>query len=190
MGDSIGHRIKSKRLELKLTQNQVAEKLFVTQQTVARWENGKHTLPVKAVQDLSELFDVPTAYFFGEDQVIMRRFNFFAFVGSVLVNFILFWLIAATLLTVLLALWAMLGAGLVAPIVVIWQFIIGVHIFSVGRLIISCCMLLVSLATMPIAWKIACYMGRILRAYYRYNVNSIVYEVVPKEVRHDHCEED
>ncbi|GAB1231070.1 helix-turn-helix transcriptional regulator [Lactiplantibacillus plantarum] len=43
MGDSIGQRIKAKRLELKLTQNQVAEKLFVTQQTVARWENGKHT---------------------------------------------------------------------------------------------------------------------------------------------------
>ncbi len=63
MGDSIGQRIKAKRLELKLTQNQVAEKLFVTQQTVARWENGKHTLPVKAVQDLSELFDVPTACF-------------------------------------------------------------------------------------------------------------------------------
>ncbi len=30
MGDSIGQRIKAKRLELKLTQNQVAEKLFVT----------------------------------------------------------------------------------------------------------------------------------------------------------------
>ena len=189
MEDSIGQRIKTKRLELKLTQNQVAEKLFVTQQTVARWESGKHMLPVKAVQDLSELFDVPTAYFFGEDQVIMRRFNFFAFVGSLLVNFILFWLIAIVLLTILLTLWGMLGAGLVAPFVIIWQFIVGIHHFNISRLLISCGMLGITIVVIPIVWKITCYMGRILRAYYRYNMNSIVYEVVPRGANDDYRKE-
>lgn len=124
--------------------------------------------------------------FFGEDQIIMRRFNFFAFVGSVFVNFILFWLIAIVLLTVLLTVWGMLGAGLAAPVVIIWQFITAAHIFDIGRLMISCGMLLMSLVVIPIAWKITCYIGCILKAYYRYNVNSIVYEVIPREANDDY----
>ncbi|MEN8551168.1 hypothetical protein [Lactiplantibacillus plantarum] len=116
----------------------------------------------------------------------MRRFNFFAFVGSVFVNFILFWLIAIVLLTVLLTVWGMLGAGLAAPVVIIWQFITAAHIFDIGRLMISCGMLLMSLVVIPIAWKITCYIGCILKAYYRYNVNSIVCEVIPREANDDY----
>lgn len=185
MEESIGQRIKRKRLELKLTQNQVAEKLFVTQQTVARWEKDQHVPPIKAVQDLSDLFDVPPSYFFGENQVIMRKFNFFAFVGSLVFNFIFLGIIAIVLVTILLTLWGMIGAGMIAPLVIIWQFIVGVHVFNIVRLLISCGMLFVAVIVIPIAWKVTSYIGRILRAYYRYNLNSIVYEVVPKEKHND-----
>lgn len=51
---------------------------------------------------------------------------------------------------------------------------------------ISCGMLLMSLVVIPIAWKITCYIGCILKAYYRYNVNSIVYEVIPREANDDY----
>lgn len=36
----IGERIKSHRTRLNLTQAQLGEKLFVTKQTVSKWENG------------------------------------------------------------------------------------------------------------------------------------------------------
>lgn len=65
MAETIGERIKAKREELNLTQSQVAEKLFVTQQTVARWEGNKHLPPITALQDLGKLFKVDTSYFFG-----------------------------------------------------------------------------------------------------------------------------
>ncbi|MDT0738470.1 helix-turn-helix transcriptional regulator [Staphylococcus haemolyticus] len=37
----IGSKIKTKRNELNLTQQDLAEKVFVTRQTISKWELGK-----------------------------------------------------------------------------------------------------------------------------------------------------
>ncbi|WP_261910945.1 helix-turn-helix domain-containing protein [Lentilactobacillus hilgardii] len=97
--ETIGKRIKKIRIKNQLTQNQLAEKLFVTQQTVARWENDKHQPPITAVQDLAKLFDVDVSYFFGEDLIIVRKFNFFALLGSLVFNFLFFWIVALVVIT-------------------------------------------------------------------------------------------
>lgn len=41
-----------------LTQDQLAEKLFVTRQAVSRWEAGETTPNVETLKELSRLFDV------------------------------------------------------------------------------------------------------------------------------------
>lgn len=38
---NIGQKLKESRLESKMTQEQVAEKLFVSRQTISNWENEK-----------------------------------------------------------------------------------------------------------------------------------------------------
>jgi len=54
---SIGNRITYLRKQSKLTQEELAEKLGVTAQTVSKWENG-HTLPETAsLPLLAKLFD-------------------------------------------------------------------------------------------------------------------------------------
>lgn len=180
MNKSIGQRIREKREEKKLTQTQVSEKLYVTQQTVARWESDKHTPPITAVQDLAKLFNVDTTYFFGEDRIIVHKFNFFAFIGSLIFNFLFFWIIAVALTSIQLAVWGTELACIIAPIVVIGQSIIGLISFSISKFIASLVMSLIAILLIPVLWKITKYMYRILRAYYRYNINSIVYEVTPR----------
>ncbi|CUS25395.1 Helix-turn-helix XRE-family transcriptional regulator [Paucilactobacillus oligofermentans DSM 15707 = LMG 22743] len=180
MNKSIGQRIREKREENNLTQNQVSEKLYITQQTVARWENDKHTPPIKAVQDLAKLFNVDTSYFFGEDRIIVHQFNFFAFIGSLILNCLFFWIIAVVLVSIQLAFWGTALACTVAPIVLIWQVAIGTVTFSISKFIASLIMTLVAVIIIPILWKITKYMCQILRTYYRYNINSIVYEVTPR----------
>ena len=180
MSESIGQRIRRKREEKQMTQNQVAERLYVTQQTVARWESDKHMPPIKAVQDLSQLFDVDAAYFFGEDRIIARKFNFFAFLGSLTFNFLFFWIIAVVLIAIQLGVWATAGTCLLAPGIVIWQAVAGIKAFTMVRLLTGIIMLAITVLVIPLLWKMTRYMGRILQAYYRYNVNSIVYEVIPK----------
>lgn len=180
MNKSIGQRIREKREENNLTQNQVSEKLYITQQTVARWENDKHTPPIKAVQDLAKLFNVDTSYFFGENRIVVHQFNFLAFIGSLILNFLFFWIIAVVLVSIQLAFWGTTLACTVAPIALIWQVTIGTVTFSISKVIASLVMALIAIILIPILWKITKYMCRILRAYYRYNINSIVYEITPR----------
>ena len=41
-----------------LTQDELAEKLFVTRQAVSRWESGETTPNIETLKALSKLFDV------------------------------------------------------------------------------------------------------------------------------------
>lgn len=54
----LGQRIKGYRSALGMTQEQLAEKLFVTRQTVSNWENDKSYPDIHSLVMLSELFSV------------------------------------------------------------------------------------------------------------------------------------
>ncbi|MGM9605674.1 MAG: helix-turn-helix domain-containing protein [Faecousia sp.] len=54
----IGKFICELRKEKGLTQQQLGEKLWVTNKTVSRWETGAYLPPVDALLSMSELFDV------------------------------------------------------------------------------------------------------------------------------------
>jgi len=180
MTNSIGDRIKHQREKLALTQSQVAERLYVTQQTVARWESDKHVPPVKAIQDLAEMFGVETSYFFGEDQIIARKFNALALIGSLVINGLFFVVAVVILVPLQLSLLGLTIAGLVAPFAVIWQWVQGIQPLTMSRLIASLVMMLVAGVAVPLIKQLIIYTGHLLKTYYRYNLNAIVYEVVPR----------
>ncbi|MFC6164926.1 helix-turn-helix transcriptional regulator [Lactiplantibacillus dongliensis] len=180
MADTIGKRIKQQREKLALTQKQVAERLYVTQQTIARWESDKHVPPVKAIQDLSDLFGVNAAFFFGEERLVAHKFNVLALIGSLIVNFLFFVVALVVLIPLQLGILGLAVSGLIAPIVVLWQSIQQVEPFTISRLLASLVMLTVALVALPIIKQLIIYAGHLLRTYYRYNLNEIVYEVVPR----------
>lgn len=180
MANTIGKRIKQQREKLALTQGQVAERLYVTQQTIARWESDKHVPPVKAIQDLSDLFNVDASYFFGEDHIIARKFNLLALIGSLVVNGMFFVVALLVLVPLQLSIVGLTIAGLLAPIVVIWQNVYQVETFTLSRLSASLVMMVMALMALPIIKQLIVYMGHLLITYYRYNLNAIIYEVVPR----------
>lgn len=51
-------QIKRYRIESKLSQDELAEKVFVTRQTISNWENGKNYPDVKSLLLLSTLFHI------------------------------------------------------------------------------------------------------------------------------------
>lgn len=61
-----GEKIKAKRRELNLSQEDLANKLFVTRQAISKWENDKATPTMTNLKELSEVFGVDMAYFIGE----------------------------------------------------------------------------------------------------------------------------
>lgn len=54
----ISKQIKKYRLDSKLSQEDLAEKVFVTRQTISNWENGKNYPDINSLVLLSDLFDI------------------------------------------------------------------------------------------------------------------------------------
>lgn len=54
----IGKQIKKYRTEMKLSQDELSEKIFVSRQTISNWENNKNYPDVKSLLLLSSLFNV------------------------------------------------------------------------------------------------------------------------------------
>ncbi|MCL4491763.1 MAG: helix-turn-helix domain-containing protein [Nitrospirae bacterium] len=60
----IGERIKERRKELKISQEELAEILGVTYQQVQRYENGTNKLNVENIQRIANALSAPLSYFF------------------------------------------------------------------------------------------------------------------------------
>ncbi len=54
----IGNQIKKYRNELHLSQEELADKIFVTRQTISNWENEKNYPDIKSLVMLSSLFGI------------------------------------------------------------------------------------------------------------------------------------
>ena len=63
----IGQKLKEKRTGLELSQEQLAEKLGVTRQTIANWEKGKTYPDIASVLKLSDLYGVSLDELLKED---------------------------------------------------------------------------------------------------------------------------
>lgn len=61
----IGESIKKLRTENKMTQKELADKLYVTAQAVSRWENGEVEPSVTTVAEIAKIFNVSTDYILG-----------------------------------------------------------------------------------------------------------------------------
>ena len=64
----IGSKIKAARLEKKLTQEQVAELLGVSRQTISNWENEKSYPDIISVIKMSDYYEASLDYLLKGEQ--------------------------------------------------------------------------------------------------------------------------
>ncbi len=69
----IGNQIKKYRSELNLTQEQLAEKVYVSRQTVSNWETGKNYPDIHSLLMLSNLFNISLDELIKGDVEIMKK---------------------------------------------------------------------------------------------------------------------
>ncbi len=65
MQEIIAARIKGLRVDNKLTQVQLGERLSVSQDTISLWETAKSIPPVEYVIEMCKLFSVSSDYLLG-----------------------------------------------------------------------------------------------------------------------------
>ena len=63
--DKISEKMRSLRKEKKLTQKELAAKLYVTPSTVSKWENGVAVPDIYAVTSMADVFGVPVTELLG-----------------------------------------------------------------------------------------------------------------------------
>lgn len=125
----LGNQIKEHRANLKLTQDELAEKVFVTRQTISNWENDKSYPDIHSLLLLSNIFDVTLDQLVKGDIEIMnekinepvnkeviRRFQRDSNIFSVLLMLVI---ISAIPITTILGIWG----------VAIWVIMTGLMIY-------------------------------------------------------------
>lgn len=63
--DKISDKMRRLRKEHKLTQRELAEKLYVTPSTVSKWENGVAVPDIYAITRMADVFGVPVTELLG-----------------------------------------------------------------------------------------------------------------------------
>lgn len=67
----LGKKIMTMRNEKNLSQEQLAEKLNVTRQTISNWENGKFYPDIDSLVNLSKFFNVPLDVLLSYDDKVL-----------------------------------------------------------------------------------------------------------------------
>src|SRR5690348_6824980 len=61
----VGQRVRSRRLEQRLSQTELADRIGVTFQQVQKYEKGVNRIGAGRLQRISEALEVPISFFFG-----------------------------------------------------------------------------------------------------------------------------
>ncbi len=67
---TLGQKIKQKRIEKRLTQKELADKLHVTFQTISKWEKDENEPDVATLRELSKIFECSLDYLLSEEELV------------------------------------------------------------------------------------------------------------------------
>lgn len=174
---SLSEQIKKVRLKKGLTQEQVATSLFVTRQTVSRWETGATMPPLNALYDLADLYQLSISELLGEKTIMKRKINVFAVIGSLVLNFFFLSTFGIVLATFWLMAWVIDVAFVLSPVMLLVINITGYQAFAWSQTGYAFLLLLIGLIAFWPLKKISSFLYQATKHYFRYNVNSSYYDV-------------
>lgn len=69
----IGNKLKTARINSNLTQEQVAEKIFVSRQTISNWENNKTYPDIISIIKLSDIYQISLDMMLKGDENMLKH---------------------------------------------------------------------------------------------------------------------
>ncbi|QIL50320.1 helix-turn-helix transcriptional regulator [Weissella coleopterorum] len=170
------NNLKIIRLEKELTQQEVADSLNVTRQTVSHWENAEPLPPILALVDLSELYNESISRIIGENRMIIKkRLNLMALIGMLTLNYFLIpYLFPSISFILIVVLLILVGVGF--PFWQLYLFIFEQQNFSTMEIVDSFVYFGLGILGTLVVYVIWKKLFKYIKSYIRYNVNSIFYE--------------
>lgn len=138
----LGNRLYELRKEKKISQEEAAEKLKVTRQTISKWETNQSQPDFDKIVPICELYEITTEQLFGdlkeskymeekEEDIDMKKRTAFVVSASVFLYFIaVIWIILSTSFSWLNEIFAVSGFLFICAIATIW---LTYHFLSIPR---------------------------------------------------------
>ncbi len=185
----IGERLRQARINAGLTQEDVSKELFVTRQTVSRWEQEKNLPNLYVLQDLSKLYEVEIAYFLTkevENQTEKKsQINFYALFGVICFNVFFASFAYLVMLAFLFTLWIAAVFFICIPTItalldlrsqgqIKFHFFIANKEFNPGHPYFNAFLFaMTGLILLPFLFLLTRKIFRLTKRYVRYNIKSI-----------------
>ena len=176
---NLGEKLKCARIEAGVTQEFVSHRLFVSRQTVSRWEQNK-TLPnIYVLKELSTLYEMSIDSLIADKQlnkkgnIGVKKVNVFALVGSLLFNIFLFSGIGIIVVILLLSLWTLVLILILAPFILIAAELTGMQHFDRVNGILSVILCPLGMVMINFAKKWSITQMRFFKKYWQFNMRTI-----------------
>jgi len=179
---SLGSSLKKAREDRMFTQADVAKILYVTRQTVSRWEQNKTMPNIYVLKDLSNLYGLSIDNLISETKAqqqkneedkSMNRVTWFALFGVVAFNVVLFSGVAVTVVALLFALWVITGAFIISPLLLAGVYITGIQVITTFQTVSCVVLFIIGLGLYPIAKKATSVLMSFFVKYFWYNLKTI-----------------
>lgn len=177
----LSEKLRNARTSKGITQDEVAKQLYVSRQTVSRWEHGK-TLPnIHVIKKLSEIYDVSIENLTDKtilenkqkEEIKIKKIHVLPLIGSIFFNVFLFSIVILIAIALLLVLWAVPIIFILSPIAVLVAVQIGINDFSWIELSLSILLTLIGIFVIPLSKKITSYLITLFKRYIKYNHKTI-----------------
>lgn len=177
---TLSEQLKRIRLECQLTQKDVAKQLYVTRQTVSRWENGATLPPLTALYDLAALYQLSLSELLGDRIIMTKKLNVMALFGSLVFNFFFLSTIGITFAAFWVTAWIIELSFMVSPVLVIAGILVGAPATGFHPIISSLVLFTISAALLVPLMKLSKFLYHITVRYFRYTFSTVIYTTVEK----------
>ncbi|ALV23057.1 helix-turn-helix domain-containing protein [Carnobacterium antarcticum] len=72
---NLATRLKQKRNDLQLTQEEIAEKIHISRQTISNWENGRNLPDINSLVLISEIYAISLDELMKGDPEMVKQFD-------------------------------------------------------------------------------------------------------------------
>lgn len=183
MINQIGVPLKLARENQTLTQEEVATKLYVTRQTVSRWEQNKTIPNIYILKELSQLYQIPideltnnvTTESTEELTNPKKRIHLFPLIGVFVFNLYLLLGISIVSFCVITIGWFLAGVFSVSPILLITVNLMGLQLFTWHQLLLSFLLCLVGITGLFLLKKLTVLIYIWGKKYILFNYKSVWY---------------
>lgn len=179
---TLGESLKQARTEKNFTQEEVAQRLYVTRQTVSRWEQNKTMPNIFVLQELGNLYGLSTDELLSETkkeaneiggEKKMKKVNWLALIGVLFFNLLLFSSVAVTAIALVLTFWAVTFIFILAPILYVSVTAVGWQDFEALQFLLSFALMLIGWLWYPLTKKFTQILLEFFIKYIKFNQKTI-----------------